>query len=197
MIYLFFPPCYVFSPLFRSRYSILRGTLYHARSRNCKRHGGKTGGNMLRWAKAAIQLPLNWMLLLVLHGISFRGNAHTCRDVVISWNILKKCLNRIVLSIAVFTPHTRRSTPDWLRRFRQLAVPSLAEASTESSVNSLGTTKRPEFGQRCFWMLFIVLFIYWLIELDSTFFCVRIYLFITQSWISIFYFFETPEEFCN
>lgn len=152
---------------------------------------------MLRWAKAAIQLPFNWTLLLVSHGISFRGNAHTCRDVVISWNILKSASIEFVLSIAVFMPHTRRSAADRLSPFRQLAVPSLAEASTESSVNSLGTAKWPEFGQRCFWMLFIVLFIYWLIELDSTFFCVRIYLFITQSWICIFYFFETPEEFCN
>lgn len=79
----------MFSPLCSDHGILFYAVLCTMLGPEIVRDTGETDGNMLRWAKAAIQSSLNWMLLLVLHGISFRGNAHTCRDVVISWNILK------------------------------------------------------------------------------------------------------------
>lgn len=95
-----------------------------------------------------------------------------------------------------FMPHIQcwSLQPHRLSLFSQYTVLWLAEASTKTSVKSVGTTKWPEFGQRCFecYLLFY-LFNGWL----SLIWLLCIYLFISQSSICIFYFCRHTRDFCN
>lgn len=144
-------------------------------------------------SEAAIQLPFNWMLFLVLNFVSSWGiRIHT--EMLSFPRTSLKVPQYNCSFTCYFMPHIQCCSLDPYRLswFSQHTVLWLAEASTKTNVNSVGTMKWPEFGQRCFecYLLFY-LFIGWLSLIR--FLC--IYLFISQSSICIFYFWRHSRNF--